>query len=159
MKTTTIISALLITFSGLLMGQDNPTADENNWAQWRGPYETGVAPAGDPPVEWSETSNIKWKSEIPGIGHATPIIWEDQIILLSAIKTDQKVDPEKPGEDEEQTDWMNPKSTDYIHKFAVISVDRNSGEIRWQTIVREELPHSHTHKCGSCYTTRFRSIE
>ena len=149
MKTTSIISALLILLSGLLMGQEKPTADENNWAQWRGPNETGVAPAGDPPVEWSETSNIKWKSEIPGIGHATPIIWDDQIILLTAIKTDQKVAPDEPAENEEKADWMNPKSTDYIHKFAVISVDRNSGEILWQTIVREELPYSNTHEFGS----------
>ncbi len=149
MKTTTTLSALLMILSTLLVGQENPTTDVNNWAQWRGPFETGVAPAGNPPVEWSETSNIKWKSEIPGIGHATPIIWGDQIILLSAIKTDEKVTPGEPVENEEQADWMKPKSTEYIHQFAVISVDRNSGEIRWQTIVREELPHSHTHEFGS----------
>ena len=149
MKNITTISALLFILSGLLMGQANLTADENNWTQWRGPYETGVAPMGNPPVEWSETSNIKWKSEIPGIGHATPIIWKVQIILLSAIKTDQKVAPEEPSENKEQAGWMNPKSTEYIHQFAVISVDRVSGEIQWQTIVREELPYSHTHEFGS----------
>ena len=149
MKNITTISALLFILSGLLMGQTNLTVDENNWTQWRGPYETGVAPMGNPPVEWSETSNIKWKSEIPGIGHATPIIWKDQIILLSAIKTDQKVAPEEPSENKEQAGWMNPKSTEYIHQFAVISVDRVSGEIQWQTIVREELPYSHTHEFGS----------
>ncbi len=149
MKNITTISALLFILSGLLMGQANLTVDENNWTQWRGPYETGVAPMGNPPVEWSETSNIKWKSEIPGIGHATPIIWKDQIILLSAIKTDQKVAPEEPSENKEQAGWMNPKSTEYIHQFVVISVDRTSGEIQWQTIVREELPYSHTHEFGS----------
>jgi outer membrane protein assembly factor BamB len=149
MKTIPTMSALLFILSGLLLGQGNLTADENNWTQWRGPYETGVAPTGNPPVEWSETSNIKWKSAIPGIGHATPIIWKDQIILLSAIKTDQKVVPEEPLENKEQADWMKPKSTDNIHQFVVLSVDRNNGEIRWQTKVREELPHSSTHKFGS----------
>ena len=141
--------SLLFILTGFLFGQKNLPGYENNWAQWRGPFETGVAPAGNPPSEWSETTNIKWKSEIPGIGHATPIVWENQIILLSAIKTDQKVEPKEAREEQEEQDWMNPRSTDYIHKFVVISVDRNSGKILWQTTVREELPYSHTHEFGS----------
>jgi len=149
MKKLIGITALLFVLSCILMGQSNLPGYENNWAQWRGPYDTGVVPAGNPPLEWSETTNIKWKSEIPGIGHATPIIWEEQIILLSAVKTDQKFDPGQSGEEQEERDWMNPKSTDYIHKFVVISVDRNSGKIQWQTTVREELPYSHTHEFGS----------
>ena len=144
-----MICALLFIFFSSVNGQHNLPGFENNWAQWRGPYDNGVAPSGNPPLEWSETSNIKWKSEIPGIGHATPIIWENQIILLSALQTDQRVEPEKTKEEQEEADWMNPKSTDYIHRFAVISVDRNSGKILWQTIVREELPNSHTHEFGS----------
>jgi len=149
MKNLISITALLLLFSGFLMGQSNLPGYENNWAQWRGPYDNGVAPMGNPPLEWSENTNIKWKSEIPGVGHATPIIWDDQIILLTAIKTDQKVEPEESGKEEEERDWMNPRSTDYIHKFVVISVDRSSGKIRWQTTVREELPYSHTHEFGS----------
>ena len=144
-----MICALLLILTGNLYGQQDLPGYENNWAQWRGPNDNSVAPGGNPPLEWSETSNIKWKSEIPGVGHATPIIWEDQIILLSAVKTDQKVEPDTTGEELEERDWMNPKSTDYIHKFVVISVDRSSGKIRWQTIVREELPYSHTHEFGS----------
>ncbi|MCK5068722.1 MAG: PQQ-like beta-propeller repeat protein, partial [Bacteroidales bacterium] len=101
------------------------------------------------PIEWSETLNIKWKSEIPGVGHATPIIWKDQMILLSAIQTDKRVEQKESEEGQNQHDWMNPTNTDFIHKFAVISVDRASGKIQWQTTVREELPYSHTHEFGS----------
>ena len=144
-----MIAALLAIPGNSLSAQNIIPGFENNWAQWRGPYETGIAPSGNPPVQWSESSNIKWKSELPGIGHATPIIWENQIILLTAIQTDQKVDPDKTGEEQEGQDWMNPKSTDYIHQFAVISLDRRSGQILWQTSVREELPYSHTHEFGS----------
>jgi outer membrane protein assembly factor BamB len=143
------LAALLLVLSGSLIGQDYLPGFENNWAQWRGPYDTGVAPQGDPPIDWSETSHIQWKAEIPGIGHATPIVWEKQIILLSAVQTDQKVEPEEPVGKEEQRDWMKPTTTEYIHQFVVISVDRNSGKILWQTTVREELPYSHTHEFGS----------
>ena len=36
------------------------------WPQWRGPFATGASDRADPPVEWSETKNVKWKVEIPG---------------------------------------------------------------------------------------------
>ncbi len=62
----------------------------NNWHNWRGPNFDGSSPNGDPPIEWSETKNIKWKVEIPGEGASTPIIWGDRIVVLSAVKTDRK---------------------------------------------------------------------
>ena len=43
-------------------------SDPKNWAQWRGPDMTGVSKTAKPPLEWSETKNIKWKVEIPGRG-------------------------------------------------------------------------------------------
>lgn len=63
-----------------------------NWHQWRGPEATGVAPHGDPPTEWSETENIKWKVEIPGRGSASPIVWGDRIFVVTAIKTERTAD-------------------------------------------------------------------
>jgi len=149
MRTITTISAILFFVTGNLIAQNNLTENEKNWSQWRGPYTTGVAPLSNPPIEWSEDVNIKWKSEIPGIGHSTPIIWKDQIILLSAVQTDQKAELKEPVEDQARSDWMNPTKTDFIHKFVVIALDRSSGKINWQTTVREELPYSHTHEFGS----------
>jgi hypothetical protein len=39
-------------------------AAEKYWPQWRGPYASGVSKTADPPVEWSETKNVRWKIEI-----------------------------------------------------------------------------------------------
>ena len=44
------------------------TTSEKYWPQWRGPHATGVSKTADPPVEWSETKNIRWKAEIPCSG-------------------------------------------------------------------------------------------
>ena len=143
------ISALLFFLSGCLIAQEILSEYEKNWPQWRGPYSTGMAPAGDPPIEWNEDKNVKWKVEIPGKGHATPIIWGDQIILLSAVQTDEKVETEEPSGDQEQNQWMAPVSTGFMHEFVVLSLDRNNGKLRWQTAVRKELPHSSTHQFGS----------
>ena len=46
---------------------------------------TGVSRTATPPVEWSETKNIKWKVEIPGRGSSSPVVWGDRIFLLTAI--------------------------------------------------------------------------
>ena len=147
MRYLTSIAVLLCVIIINLSGQSYLPGSEENWAQWRGPYDNGIAPDGNPPIEWSETTNIKWKSEIPGVGHATPIIWKNQIILLSAVPTDQKAS--SGPNDGEGADWMNPTSTEFIHDFRVISVDRNTGNILWQTTVRTELPFSNTHEFGS----------
>jgi len=60
-----------------------------NWHQWRGPIATGVAPLGDPPTNWDESTNIKWKVAIPGRGTSTPVVWGNRIFILTAIKTDR----------------------------------------------------------------------
>jgi hypothetical protein len=69
--------------AGILNAQ-NPGADRF-WAQWRGPDGTGVSQHADPPVEWSETKNIRWKVEVPGRGNASPVVWNDRIFLLTAV--------------------------------------------------------------------------
>jgi outer membrane protein assembly factor BamB len=66
-----------------------------NWHQWRGPVGTGVAPLGDPPTEWSETQNIKWKVAIPGRGSASPVVWGDRIFVLTAIRTERDEEPDE----------------------------------------------------------------
>ena len=60
-------------------------ARERFWPQWRGPYATGVSRHANPPTEWSETKNIRWKVEIPGRGSSSPVIWGDRLFVLSAV--------------------------------------------------------------------------
>ena len=57
-----------------------------HWPQWRGPFFNGMA-RGDAPTNWSDTRNIKWKTDIPGKGHSTPVVWGDRIFLTTAIPT------------------------------------------------------------------------
>jgi len=66
------------------------SAADSFWPQWRGPLATGAAPHADPPVTWSETNNVKWKTPIPGEGDSTPIVWDNRVFLLSAIATGKK---------------------------------------------------------------------
>lgn len=131
-----------------LNAQNVSGAAGKNWMQWRGPAETGAALFGNPPTEFSETNNLKWKTEIPGKGHATPIVWGDQIIVLTAVPTDKKP---AEGEAKQEAGRMGPPSsgTEFVHKFEVISVDRKTGKIQWEKVVKEEIPLERTHNLGS----------
>src|SRR5258706_9171162 len=82
----------LILAAGASVAAGAGAQPDQNWPQWRGPSQNGVAPAADPPVTWSETSNIKWKVKIPGDGTATPLVWENQIFVQTAVPTGKKVE-------------------------------------------------------------------
>jgi outer membrane protein assembly factor BamB len=124
------------------------TGYNQNWPQWRGPLASGVAPAGNPPSTWSETNNVKWKVKIPGTGSATPIIWDNLVFVQTAIPTGKKVEGAAPATPA-STDAAPPrrggaprgeKPTEY-YQFALLCLNRQTGETLWQRVVREEVPH------------------
>jgi len=142
----TLFSISLFLFSNLVQAQPKIADFTTNWPEWRGLYNTGSVIGGNTPVEFSETKNVKWKVEIPGRGNATPIIWGDQIIVQTAVPTDKKVENTDAAS---PVNPMSPTQTEFIHQFKVISVDKTSGKINWQTVVKEELPQERTHELSS----------
>ena len=61
-----------------------------DWPCWRGPTRDGVAPAGQkPPLKWSETDNVLWKSPVPGRGHGSPTVVGNHVYLATAKEADQ----------------------------------------------------------------------
>jgi outer membrane protein assembly factor BamB len=85
----------LIAGAGTLLAQTLLGATAGNWPQWRGPAATGTAADATPPLTWSESQNVKWKYRIPGYGTSTPIIWGDQVFVVSAESTGKKSDVAK----------------------------------------------------------------
>jgi outer membrane protein assembly factor BamB len=122
-----------------------------SWPQWRGPEGTGVAPFGDPPVEWGEEKNLKWKIGIPGEGHASPIVWGDRIFILTAIAEEKAVkaqnEPEEPRRRGRGRMRISKPTNPY--EFVVMAVDRLSGKRLWQETACEALPHEGKHGDGS----------
>src|SRR5947207_7056010 len=54
------------------------------WPQWRGPSGQGVVEGAGYPDSWSATENLRWKTQIPGAGNSSPIVWKDRIFLTTA---------------------------------------------------------------------------
>lgn len=61
------------------------TAMAENWPGWRGPRGDGTSEEKQIPTQWSATENIAWKVAVPGIGHSSPIIWQDHLFLTTCI--------------------------------------------------------------------------
>ncbi len=115
------------------------------WPQWRGPMATGVATRADPPVEWSETRNIRWKISLPGTGHSTPIVWGDRVFLTAAVPYG---DPLEPRHDDAPGVHDSVPVTRQ-HRFVALAVSRRDGKIIWQRTLTTELAHEGGHYTGS----------
>jgi outer membrane protein assembly factor BamB len=126
------ISAVLI---AAVAGSDGDVM--SYWPAWRGPLSSGVAPHGKPPVEWSETENIRWKVKLPGPGHATPVVWSDRIYLLSAVKTEKTV-----AAPEEKAAAPDPSSSRSATSSATILPASWQQEAPQQERQRGEQPRS-----------------
>jgi outer membrane protein assembly factor BamB len=105
---------------------------ESNWPTWRGPLANGIAPKSDPPVSWSETTNIRWRTAIPGKGFSTPIVWDKYVFVTTAIP--------KEGV---------PESTMMPYIFKVIALSRADGRILWEKTVADEEVEDRIHQTAS----------
>jgi len=54
-----------------------------NWDRFRGPNGAGQADAAEIPSQWN-AENFLWKQSLPGVGHSSPVIWQDRLFLTSA---------------------------------------------------------------------------
>jgi outer membrane protein assembly factor BamB len=90
-----------------------------NWPAWRGPRGDGTSLETGIPIHWSATSNVLWSTEIPGIGHASPIVWGDRIFTVAALLDSQD--------------------------RVLVCLDRTTGKRLWQKlVVRSPLERKHT---------------
>jgi len=61
----------------------SPSANADNWPQWRGPAGNSTSAEQHLPLHWSEKANIAWKCPLPGQAASTPAIWGNAVFLTS----------------------------------------------------------------------------
>jgi len=134
----------------------------DNWPRFRGPDGNGVAQQATPPIEWgADSDNLKWKTEIPGKGSSSPIVWENKVFVTTAVDTGKLADgstPQADSSDESSAQGDSrgergrrgrrgrrsaPPQT--VHEFSVYCLGRDSGQINWQTTLNAAVPHEGHH--------------
>ncbi|HMP78769.1 MAG TPA: PQQ-binding-like beta-propeller repeat protein [Pirellulaceae bacterium] len=91
-----------------------------DWPRWRGPLGNGVAVNQSPPLQWSDSESVVWRTPIPGRGHSSPIVIGSKILLTTADEATQIQ--------------------------SVLCLDRQSGTLLWQTQVNHGGFNPQIHK-------------
>ena len=81
-----MVLALLLFASG-----GGPGAVAANWPSWRGSVDgSGISAGKQLPLEWSETSNIRWRAKLPERGNSTAVVWGGRVFVTQAIEAENR---------------------------------------------------------------------
>lgn len=144
--------ALLGALSAATTGRALEPAPDARWPGWRGGNGQGVAAGAKVPLEWSETKNVLWKTELPGRGHSSPIVWGDRIFVTTAIEGELVPgSPRMKHPLPDGTDFRHPDAMgdDHRHAFKVLAVDARDGKVAWERTAWEGVPVDSRHKRAS----------
>lgn len=109
-------------------------AGADDWPQFRGPGGLGISRASALPTRWSDTENVVWKTEIPGAGTSSPVIFKNRVFLT--YQTGYAVGRGDPGDLDDL-------------KRHVLCMDAGSGNILWQWQAKTVLPEVDTRRFRS----------
>ena len=119
------VRLLTIAMSGLVYCCANSSVMAENWGHWRGANGNGLAVSAKPPTQFGATENVKWKVEIPGRSSGSPVIWNNQVFVVTAAPTGASRGP---------------------LAFKLLCLDRATGKPLWAKTAVETSPHALTHE-------------
>ena len=114
--------------------QVNP---DRQWTSYRGKFSSGVLDNANLPDSFDlrTMTNVRWKTEIPGLGLSSPVIWDNKIFITTAISEADKAGY-KPGLYGDVT----PVRDSSVHEWKVYCIDKNSGKIIWEQTSCKGIP-------------------
>jgi len=133
MKRFTILFLFIVLCSAVVQAQ--------NWPQFRGPGATGVTEGATKPVKFdgSTSQNVVWKTEIPGLSHASPIVWGNKVFVVTAVSSEK--DETRYG----LYGDVAPVKNDPKHSWKIYAIDKQKGTILWERVAYEGLPKVKRH--------------
>jgi outer membrane protein assembly factor BamB len=114
----------------------------DDWPQFRGRHAAGIANGRNYPVTWDVKTgdNIAWKTAIPGLGHASPIISGESVFIVTARSSNLK--PElRIG----LYGNIAPVQNETSHVWELYCLSKQTGEILWKRTLHEGLPKIKRH--------------
>ncbi len=117
------------------------TAFAQNWPQFRGAQASGVAENQKTPVSWDATKsqNVVWKTPIPGLSHASPVVWNDRVFVVTAVGDDPNPTyvPKDRG--------ISLARDEVKHSWRLYALDKRTGRVLWQQTAHEGVPRARRH--------------
>ncbi len=117
-------------------------AHAQNWTAFRGNNASGVADGNaKTPIAWdaSKSNNIVWKTVVPGLSHASPVVWGNRVFLITAVSV-------APVVDFKAKDRGIGLAHDILkHAWRIYALDKGSGKILWERTAHEGVPRAKRH--------------
>ena len=113
-----------------------------NWPSFRGPLASGIAEKQNLPDQWDaeKNVNIRWKTPIPGFGHASAVVWGDKVFIATAVSGDPNT-PLKLG----LYGAGEPVNDSSVHTWRVFCLDRKTGRVLWERTAHQGVPKIKRH--------------
>ncbi|MEM7392156.1 MAG: PQQ-binding-like beta-propeller repeat protein, partial [Verrucomicrobiota bacterium] len=142
-KSALVISVVTLCLCASFVGAAEKTV---NWPQFRGPQAAGIAHGFETPTRWNvETKeNLTWKTPIPGMAHACPIVWRERIYLITAISGKKE-----PGLKVGLYGNIASVDDDTVHRWQLLCLDKTTGKILWTRTGFEGVPKVKRHTKAS----------
>lgn len=119
-----------------------PAEPARPWPQFRGPRASGIGDGQGAPATWNVTTGegVRFKTPVPGIGLASPIVWGDRIFVTTAVsgKGDATFRTGNYGDGTSVEDLSE-------HSFRLYALDTASGRIVWEREVYRGAPQVRRH--------------
>jgi outer membrane protein assembly factor BamB len=135
-----VMIGLLLLLAAPIAAQKQSGKD--NWPSFRGDHAAGVAEGQNLPESWDgeKGTAIKWKANIPGLAHSSPIVWGDKIFVTTAISSRgaAKFRPGLYGDGDASDDRS-------VHQWKVYCLDKKSGKVVWDRTAYEGQPVEKRH--------------
>ena len=110
---------------------------KNHWSRFRGPEGTGVSDATTVPSQFS-ASSLVWQTDLPLVGHSSPVVWDDRIFLTGATMEGDSV------------------------RRHVVCIESKSGKVLWNQVAStgdgEKLHKMNSWATPSCATDGERVV-
>jgi outer membrane protein assembly factor BamB len=118
------------------------SAEGQNWPSFRGTNASGSGDGQNPPAIWdvAKNVNIVWKTPIPGLAHASPIVWGNKLFVVSAVSSapQGKFRHGLYGDVDSDKDLSK-------HAWKVYCLDKKTGKILWERTASEGVPKVKRH--------------
>ena len=134
----------------LVAGMRPAERPDENWPQWRGPNGLGVSAADDYVEQWAPDKNIAWKTQVPGRGHSSPVVWGQKLFITTSIEGERVEGHTAP--DHLNFDltphYFHPDSVGVDHKNAlkVLAYDTRDGTLLWEDTPYNGLMYDNRHR-------------
>ena len=142
MRLNLLIKFAAVTLLSGLASVYAQTKPERQWPLYRGYMSSGVLDNANLPdtFDIEKLINIRWKIPIQGLGHSSPVIWNDMLFITTAVSKSDK-DGIKTGI---YGDGM-PVPDSSVHDWKVICIDKNSGKTLWERTAFTGVPKIKRH--------------